>query len=163
MFIIDTNILVSAHRTDFPESKPVGFWKWLVRLGEQGLICIPESVYNEVGRSNDFLSTWLDKHKEKFWHSITESYASIETVMQAYEFISGKTIPVEELESGWADPYVIAHAKYLNGIVVTNESVNIGYPQNFHNIRIPTVCKNLNIRYLSLASFMWKMRSTLPI
>jgi hypothetical protein len=50
---------------------------------------------------------------------------------------------------GSADPFVIATAKILRAIVVTDEG-----PGNERNVRIPYVCSQLDVECLGLLDFV---------
>ena len=47
-----------------------------------------------------------------------------------------------------ADPFLIAKAKAKNSILITNET----YTPNAH--KIPNICDELHVRYMSLEQFM---------
>lgn len=164
MYIIDTNILAESNRFHFPHSKTPDFWDWLVFLGQKDIICIPETVYGEIGKGTDELPSWLECNKEVFFRPSIDAWPAMPDVLSSYVniFGRGKTIPESLLETLQADPYVIAHAIAYRGTVVSNEIARNGKPNNYKEIRIPHVCRSLNTPCISLSQFLWQMRDRLP-
>ena len=64
---LDSNFLIDAKNLHFPINRNPDFWCWLVRLGQRGLLRIPEAVHDEVNRGNDDLVEWVNIHQEIFF------------------------------------------------------------------------------------------------
>lgn len=154
-YFLDSNFLIDAKNLHFPINRNPDFWCWLVQLGQSGLLRIPEAVHDEVNRGNDDLVEWVNIHQEIFFCKTAEC---VFTLPQA---LSGYGEPTDtDLEFLKADPYVIAHALAMRGTVVTGEK-----PKDtvvIKNKKIPTICEGLHVPCLTLPSFMWELRSTMP-
>ena len=159
MFIIDSNILIEAKNFHFPLAPTHPFWDWLVMLGKKGEIKIPEEVYKELEAGNDNLPEWLQRHKSLFFLSKNNAYSELPSVLESYTALYGSEISETELEVMKADPWVIAHAKALGGGVICNERIKAKVLKSVKEVKVPSVCKMLNIECLSLAQFLWKMKN----
>lgn len=152
IYVIDTNLLVSANRHDFPLDSMPDFWNHLVQLGTQGNVIIPEAVYEEIGKGNDELPGWLAKHKSVFYKPTAAAIHLIGQVANAY----GPGVTEKQLEILQADPYVIAHALTCGATVVSDEAQSNATA--LHNIKIPTVCSALSVNYMRFPRFVWETR-----
>ena len=54
--ILDANVLIDADRDYYPIERVPEFWEWLAALGEQGLVKVPQEVYEAVTGGNDALA-----------------------------------------------------------------------------------------------------------
>jgi len=155
IYFLDSNFLIDAKNWHFPLDKRLDFWKWLLSLGQKDILKIPESVYEEINRGNDELVNWINENKNTFLCKKVECIQSLSSALAGYGEVT--EIDLEQLK---ADPYVIAHALAVNGSVVTEER-----PKEtlvIKNKKIPTVCDGLHIPCLTLPTFMWELRGTLP-
>ena len=154
-YFLDSNFLIDAKNWYFPLDVKPEFWSWLLRLGKEGILRIPEAVHNEVARGNDDLVDWVNAYQEIFFCKTEECIFSLPNALAGY----GN--PTEaDLEFLKADPYVIAHAIASDGVVVTGEK-----PKDtavIKNKKIPTICEGLRVPCLTLPGFMWELRSTMP-
>lgn len=165
MYFLDANILISANRTHFPlTSNRQQFWMWMLKMGEERKICIPESVYEELAVGHDDLIKWLMTNKKSFFISKQAAFGVMPEVMSAYVHIFGHDMAFPEgvLETLKADPYIVAHAKTSSGVVVTDEIANNKLMLNYKSVKIPAVCKFMGIHCITFVQFMWELRKTLP-
>ena len=155
IYFLDTNVLIDADQLHFSIRERQDYWNWLLSLGKKGQLKIPESVYDEV-KDKDLVG-WLEEHKTVFLCRTEECLIALPKVAQGY---GDPLLSEEELEMLGADPFIIAHAIVAGGTVVTHEKpTNATIPKNK---KIPSVCQALNVPCLTLLTFMWEMRRTLP-
>lgn len=155
-YVLDSNILVTANRLDFPMAASMEFWNWLVQLGKIGKIIIPEAVYEEIGKGHDELPTWLDTHKFFFRKPIQDAAPFLPTVLHTYSSPSGAPMTEIQLERLGADPYVIAHAMAVKGVVVSEEAPKRATAP--HNKKIPDICSALKVPCVRFPRFIWEMK-----
>ncbi len=155
IYFLDSNFLIDAKNLHFPLDGKPDFWNWLLVLGKDGILRIPEAVYEEVTRGNDDLVEWVKTHKDIFHCNTAECVFSLPQALAGYGS------PTEaDLEFLRADPFVVAHAMASGGSVVTGEK-----PKDtsiIKNKKIPTVCEGLRVPCFTLPSFMWEVRHTMP-
>jgi hypothetical protein len=155
IYFLDTNVLVDANKFHFSIRERQDYWNWLLSLGREGQLKIPETVYGEV--KDGYLAEWLEAHKDVFFCKTEECLAALPKVAQGY---GDPLLSEEELEMLKADPFIIAHAIVADGTVVTHEKPNNATAPK--NKKIPSVCQALGVPCLTLLTFMWEMRRTLP-
>ena len=62
-YYFDTDTLARTNRFDLPIDTNQSFWDWLIELGNNGIVRIPEKVYEELGTADDILSNWINEYK----------------------------------------------------------------------------------------------------
>ena len=58
MYLVDTNVLIDAHRYHYGFDFYPGFWKWLYHANRQERVFSVNRVYEEICRQDDRLSAW---------------------------------------------------------------------------------------------------------
>ena len=62
MYFLDANCLIDARR-GFPFDETPDFWNWLLHLGTNNMVRIPEKVMAEIKAGNDRLVPWVHENK----------------------------------------------------------------------------------------------------
>jgi len=149
-YCLDANVLIKAWNEYYsPEFCP-DYWKILNDLGENEIIFIPETVSDEIIRTDDDLSSWLKRSNvpvRKISEPVTLSLKRI------YAFDPLHKHLVDNIKQrSIADPWVIAHAMYENATVVTKENKETAL--NTKRIKIPNVCDNMGVRWINDFEFI---------
>lgn len=160
-YILDTNIFIHIKDWVFPfDADHMYFWDFLLEQAQQNYFKLPEMVVSELESGTDALGIWIGQHKSDFKLPAPAvlSNDSLSRVLAAYNSIRGVPLTEAELEYLKADPYVIAHAITEEAIVVTAEKL-FGIQPNTtaKNIRIPNICEQMNVPYMSELRFMWEL------
>ena len=160
-YILDTNIFIHIKDWVFPlDADHMYFWDFLLEQAQQNYFKLPEMVVSELESGTDALGVWIGQHKSDFKlpTPIVLSNNSLSSVVAVYNSIRGVPLTEAELEYLKADPYVIAHAITEEAIVVTAEKL-FGIQPNTtaKNIRIPNICEQMNVPYMSELRFMWEL------
>lgn len=144
-FTLDTNILIGLVQR-YPRDIFPAMWKNIeasVLLGES---CICEAILREVHRGGDELHKWA-KNLQGFVCTVTD--AELMTVAEI-----GADHP------GWvqgqlneADPFIIAHAKTEQSIIVTEESRK-GRGTEDKNQKIPNIADEHNVKTLKFFDYV---------
>lgn len=112
MFVLDTSAYVNGHRDHFPYKTFPSVWQFLEDPLRDKRIMLPRSVYDELHRQDDDVSTWI------------ASFENLKvTPGQAVQELAGEIqqhIPNSHLRHD-ADPFIIAEAKHRGFTVVTYE------------------------------------------
>ena len=144
-YCLDTNNLIQAWQKYYSPAICPDYWEVLNKFGEREIIFLPESVYNEIIRTDDSLSEWI-KSSQIPVKKVDENV--IKCLKQIYEVNPGHKFLVDNTKArSLADPWVIAHAMNESAIVVTKEEKVTA--QNSKKIKIPNVCENLNIPWMN--------------
>ena len=160
-YILDTNIFIHIKDYVFPfDASHMYFWNFLLELAQQNYFKLPEMVVSELESGTDALGIWISRHKSDFKLPTASvlSNDSLSRVLAVYNSIRSVPLTEAELEYLKADPYVIAHAITEEAIVVTAEKL-FGIQQNTtaKNIKIPNICEQMNVPYISELRFMWEL------
>lgn len=142
-YVVDSSALINAKQY-YPVRNLKDFWDKIHEMNSDGKLFIIKKVKEELKRGFDFLST-------DFFEDKVISNEEIAEVINKFEVI------VNSLGNGYqvgfqrwlkdADPYVIAFAMHLSESVEEDVIVLHGEKENKAQIRIPMVCKKVNVKY----------------
>jgi hypothetical protein len=139
-FWLDTNVYVEAKNRYYTFERVPKFWSFLSGKLDDGSICSPKNVYDELVNYHDQLAQWVKARKskglcvktdgpvQKHLAAIAEHVVAQYPRFKSQEFLSG------------ADAWVVACALHFGGTVVTQESTS-----RRKKIRIPIVCQHFNV------------------
>lgn len=160
-YFLDTNIFITPYRTYYAMDIVPSFWTALSDTAiKTGQLFIPDMVKNEIVRENDPLSSWLKDNLSCFKETVSSSIKVQSFFREIVDWIEQNEHYKENakkifLDSGCADPWIIAHAKINGGKVVTLETPD---PNSKRRIKIPDVCTQFQVPYITLYSFMREMK-----
>ncbi len=156
-YLLDSNILITAHRTLYPFDIAPGFWKQLIDKASNKIIII-EKVSEEILKGEDQLTDWYLENKDNIKvleipeAKVIESYGEIISRINVND--QYKETAKREFAS-IADSWLCAYGHTYNYTLVTNEK----YSANIKNrIKIPNVCEEFNIKYINLLQFMREIK-----
>ncbi len=164
-YCLDANVFIEAYRRYYAFDIAPGFWEALSEWTAQDIICSPLSVYDEIIRSQDQLAEWAKGFKDSLFivpdGSTVTAYSNIaDLAVQHYEpqhvqvFLDG------------ADPWVIAHGKAHELVLVTMESPKAEQISKktgliAGEIKIPNICQRVGVRHINTFDFMREMKLAL--
>jgi hypothetical protein len=151
LYLLDANILITAHNQYYPLDTVPEFWAWLRHVAVEGKLKIPLECYEEIkdggtDESKDLLFAWINEAENKAAVVLAEEVdpALVATVIeQGY----ANDLSDDEVEQLGRVPFLIAYALVAaaDRCVVTNEvSKPTRIRQNRH---IPDVCNSLGISW----------------
>ncbi len=144
-YCLDANVLIQAWQKYYSPNVCPSYWDILNTLGIEERIFIPEMVYEEIVRTEDYLSKWLKSSNipiRKIDENVTRCLQAIYSANPIHKFLADNT-----KARSLADPWVIAHAINEEAIVVTKEEKVTAL--NSKKIKIPNVCENMNISWIN--------------
>lgn len=59
LYLLDANVLISAHELHYPLDRVPQFWTWLLAMAATGSVKLPFEIYNEIAISTGDLKDWL--------------------------------------------------------------------------------------------------------
>lgn len=149
-YCLDSNVLIQAWQKYYSPNYCQSYWDVLNDLGNQGIIFIPEMVYEEITRTDDDLSEWL---KSSMIEVKTIDAEVTNCLKNIYSADSNHKHMVDSKKGrSLADPWVIAHAMKEQAIVVTKEEKITAI--NSNKIKIPNVCDKMNVRWINDFEFV---------
>jgi len=149
LYLLDANVLITAHNLYYPVNAVPEFWEWLVFHGEEGRLKMPIETYEEVkdgstDEERDLLFGWISDDRNKA-ALIFDEEVNQELVACVVEQGYAPDLTDQEIEQLGRDPFLIAYALTKPGerCVVTTE---VSSPRKQRqNRRIPDVCNTLGV------------------
>jgi hypothetical protein len=156
---VDANVFIWGNREPYPLPGARAYWNWFEGQVDSGKIithwkCVKEVTDGEKRDDPELIVQWVKTRKHKLTAPAdTAQIGALVGQMCQYcynKFGSAKTI---EFTKG-ADLWLIASAKLDQGTVVTQESAK-------KLLRIPTVCEEFKVRYISVYQMNRELNMTL--
>lgn len=149
LYLLDANVLITAHHLYYPVDAVPEFWDWLAHQGEAGNIKMPIETFEEVkdgsnDADKDLLYAWVqdDEHKAAILFDGDVEPQLVQQVTAQY----APDLTDDELEAIGRDPFLIAHALADPGnrCVVTTEVSKPTWKRQ--NRKIPDVCRDVGVQ-----------------
>jgi hypothetical protein len=156
---LDSNVFIQAKNGPYKFKVFGVFWAFLHEQINAGTIRCPKMVYQEIVKNEeprDDLATWIKARRQsglfvdanpdvqKAMNRVADYVIRKYEQQQAGHFLSG------------ADPWLIAHAMYSKGTVVTNESAK--RPQA-KAARIPDVCDEFKVPCIDTYEMLERLKA----
>lgn len=149
LYLLDANVLITAHNLYYPVNGVPEFWAWLRHMGAQGTIKIPIEIFEEIkdgghDDEKDLLFAWIKEDETKAALLFDEE-ADVDLVAQVIDVGYANDLTDNEVEQIGRDPFLIAYglASSPNRCVVTTEASKP--TKTRQNRRIPDVCTSLGV------------------
>lgn len=143
VYLLDANVLITAHNAHYPIDLFPVFWDWLEAQILDGHVRMPLEIFEEVKDGGtdveaDPLYAWLqqDHLKEAL---VLDEEVDVDLLQQVMDESYSPVNDIQLIAIG-RDPFLVAYAKSsaLDRCVVTNEvSAPLAAP---HNRKIPDAC-----------------------
>lgn len=151
IYLLDANSFIQAKNLHYRMGVVPGFWEWLLKEHETLDIRSIDRVYDELTKNSndpDQLHKWSAAHKALFQDStsiqIQQIYGEIANHVAAHPVYS--QAEVQRFLSG-ADPWLIAAAKALGGIIVTHEVI---VPNTSRKVKIPNIAREFGVEWIDV-------------
>ncbi|WP_051639621.1 DUF4411 family protein [Succinivibrio dextrinosolvens] len=92
-YLIDTNVLVQAHRLYYQFDFCNGFWNWILTLNDGGCLGI-DKVYEEIIKNKDELANWIKNKKNLF---LQFDSTSISYFKDIYSILNNNGVPQNKI------------------------------------------------------------------
>jgi len=111
LYLLDANILITAHNTYYDIARVPEFWEWLQHQGTSGRVKIPMEIFEEVleGRKeDDELLDWV-KNDINRAALLLEEVVRPELVRHAVSKGYSDDLTDDEIEKLGRDPFLLAY------------------------------------------------------
>jgi hypothetical protein len=146
-------VLIQAWQKYYSPKLCPDYWTILNRLGEQGLIFLPQIVFEEIIRTDDDLTKWVKGSSIPVLIPDTNVTNILRTIFEVNPL--HRTLVDNTKNRSLADPWVIAHALNEKAVVVTKEEKVTS--ANASRIKIPNVCDNMGVTWINDFEFIERM------
>lgn len=152
IYIVDTNIFSLI----FKNMKPRSVFEKLIyepleTLMKQGKVISVDEVYEELSgafSNKEADWDWFKAHKDSFGYLSNEECKTLMEIFKNKKFREGVKEKSIRIGSPEADAMIIAKAKALNGLVVTNEASDKPNAE-----KLPNMCVAFNLKFIKLEEF----------
>jgi hypothetical protein len=149
LYLIDANVLITAHNDYYPIDGVPEFWDWLLHQATIDTVKMPLEIYEEIklggkDTQKDMLYKWVADGAVKKVLVLAES-VSAPLVSSCTNKGYAPDLKDSELQQIGRDPFLIAYAMAFpkDRCVVSNE---VSAPKKTrHNRKIPDVCATMGI------------------
>lgn len=151
MYLLDANVLMTAHNLYYPVDGVPEFWAWLAHNGTSGNLKLPLEVYEEIkdggtDDEKDLLYAWIKDEEVKAAVLLDEEVdpALVAAVIEAGY---APDLTDDEVEQIGRDPFLVAYALASpdDRCVVTAE---VSKPKRQRqNRHVPDVCNDLGVQW----------------
>ena len=120
-------------------------------INNKGVISVREAMFEIEARFDKTIIDQLKKHSADFFAGPTANELAFITQIYSIPHFQQNLERKKLLRGGYfADPFIIAKARVLNGVVVTEEELKD------NAAKIPNICKHFDIECVSLEGFLVK-------
>ncbi|GEC52668.1 hypothetical protein ABIF38_005675 [Bradyrhizobium japonicum] len=150
LYLVDANVLITAHNQYYPIDTVPQFWDWLLHQAENGDVKIPFEIYEEIkvgGKdgNKDILYKWVADSSVKK-HLLLDEQVNPAHVARCTKIGYAPDLTDDELLRMGRDPFLIAYAMAARDqrCVVSNE---VSAPaKKRQNRKIPDVCSTMGVQ-----------------
>jgi hypothetical protein len=150
LYLLDANVLITAHNLYYPVDTVPEFWAWLAHHGGAGNLKMPLETYEEVkdggtDAARDLLYAWVQDSSNKSAVLLDEEVDQ-DLVRRVLEEGYAPDLTDDEVEQIGRDPFLIAYglASPADRCIVTTEASSPR--KRRQNRRIPDVCTSLGVQ-----------------
>lgn len=161
-FVLDSNVLIDAHRRYYAFDIAPCFWRVLIEYAEKGHILSIDRVKHELinGGQEDALNKWAHSEFDR-WFASTENEEVVKAYRELMEWSFSEKQYYDYAKAEFAaiaDSWVIAFAKAYNCIVVTLEQYS---REARKRILIPNACRAMGVDYVNTFEMLRKLNAIL--
>lgn len=145
LYVLDANVLITAHNSYYPIDRVPEFWDWLAHVAREERVKVPLELYEEVTGGTDALADWAKDEGNRSAILLEEQVVGA-VVARVVEEGCAPDLADDEVEKIGRDPFLIAYALVAPGmrcIVTTEVSKPTRRRANRH---IPDVCQAMGVR-----------------
>lgn len=149
LYLVDANVLITAHNLYYPVDTVPEFWAWLAFRAENGDVKMPIETYEEIrdggtDQDRDLLYAWVSDAACRTALVLAEAVDE-DLVARVVREGYAPDLTDQEIEQIGRDPFLIAYALAAPGerCVVTTEASSPRKQRQ--NRRIPDVCATLGV------------------
>lgn len=155
-YLLDANTYIQAKNQYYGMDICPAYWEWLDLQFKQGVAGSIEMIARELKDGNDDLAQWAKERPEHFLsNDDAETQEHFSSVLQ---LVMNGDYNVANRESflAKADPWIIAKAKSIGGIIVTHEA---RISPNARKVKVPNICQQMNVPCINSFQFLRQLKA----
>jgi len=166
-FCLDTSCLIEANNRFYAFDILPRFWDLILECCDEGIILIPEVVYEEIKeyQGKDELLEWAKEHKDILFKNMSSDVFDVNGDISNYVYEHYKEDKAKQfLKNG--DPLIIAYAKVNGLVLITHEKhINLSHSLDKRDgkftseVKIPNICEKFNVKYKNLFDMLRDLKN----
>jgi hypothetical protein len=151
MYLLDSNVFISAKNAHYGMDFAPGFWDWVEAAHAGGLVYSVEAVKDELEDGEDELADWVRERPSSFFKAVDQ--AALDELKKLTAWVSGSSQYTPSAVATFlasADYFLVGQAKALGFTLVTHE---MPAPAAKKRVLIPDACIGVTVAYC----LPWKM------
>jgi hypothetical protein len=154
-YLLDANIFIQAKNFHYRFETFYGFWEWLDKENEKGVIGSVRLIGKEVMNGDDELARWASDRSSNGWFLLEDDELTQVKFSKIAEWVYSQPFKAHAKEEflGGADPWLIAKASVIGATVVTYEKF---VANSKKKIFIPNVCNAFHVPYMDIYDLIHK-------
>ncbi len=156
LYLLDANVLISAHTCYYSIDRIPQFWDWLLEVAGNGQVKMPFAIYNEIAIANGLLKDWICEAETKK-KLILDEEVSRDLLNQVLSVGYGPDLNDSEIDMIGQDPFLVSYALVYphDRVVVTKE---VSKPSKTRAKRkVPDVCMSVGVTCMHDFDFFKKL------
>jgi hypothetical protein len=154
LYLLDANVLITAHNSYYAIDSIPEFWEWLVYMGQTNKVKIPIEIIEEIqeGTQNDLLYDWIRDQTNLDALTLNEE-VDVAQLQQVISVGYAPDLTDDEIELIGRDPFLVAYAlaKPDRWVVTTEVSKPSRRRQNR---KLPDVCNDFAVQWCNTFTFI---------
>jgi hypothetical protein len=146
-YCLDTSVFINGWNKRYRVDVFPSLWQELNRILHDGTAFSCDEVYRELAYQDDALSAWAKERKQFFEIPTEETVLTVRELIHNYPNFAAQGGTGNE-----ADPWLIAHARLANAVVVTDEQAAPNL-KSTKPPKIPNICELLPLRWMTPIEF----------
>lgn len=164
LYIVDSNVLIQAHRSYYSFDVCPGFWRGLcVHCGGKRIASIDKVLKEVENGANDALKEWATTTVPEEFFKRTEDRQVIKKFAEMVTWVQSSdhfTDPAKAHFANIADGWLVAYAACNDCVVVTLEAEN---SRTTSKIPIPNLCEEFSVKCANTFQMMRELKMKLAL
>jgi hypothetical protein len=143
-YSLDTSAILDGWNRHYPPKVFPTVWERLEDLASRGVIIATEEVMRELEKQDDEVYRWVKDQPNMVVPINDQIQIEVSYILNAYPRLVNT-----QRNRSQADPFVIALARLIDGVVVSGEG-----RRNLKNPKVPDVCDDMGIPHMRLVDLL---------
>lgn len=159
-YLLDSNVFIRPCRSYYPFDFAMNFWEQLKIRLQSAQAGILDVVYDEVIRGDDQLAGWL-KNVQGLQKIPVQDTVVLKNYSEVLSYVAGCGFYKKQALDAWAeisvaDPWLIAAARAMEAVIITEESArgSLSTKNPSKSAKIPDVAAHFNVQCEDIFYFM---------
>lgn len=146
MYLLDANVLITAHEDYYPIDRVPQFWDWTLAKAEAGIIKMPYEIHAEIAVSNGPLKDWICAPEVKKALVLNESIDPV-LLQQVLDVGYGTPLTDSDMVKIGQDAFLVAYGLVSAARTIITKEVSKP-SKKLGNRKVPDVCNDVGVKWM---------------